>query len=366
MNDAIGGAANAYGYGVLSTLIANSTATHNRLDTLTAQASSGLVAQTYSGLAEGGRISLSLRPEIARHSAWQSAISVATTQMTETQSVLTQVESIASNLNEQLNTLNGLDASQVDAVAANARSSLQQLAGLLDTEVGGTYIFSGNDSGNPPVPNPDSILSTGFATQIATAVGNLSTAGAAATASATLAASSSNAAGVSPFTAALSQPASTINATLPSVEVGPGQRVTFGIAASANGTVMSAGSSTTGSYMRDLMRALATVGSLTSAQVSDPNFQALISDTRTSLRGAISAMTTEAGNLGQTQQSLTATATRLGDTAATLTTQVSNVEDVDMAKTLSALSQTQTQLQASYQMIAAENNLSLVKFLPVG
>jgi hypothetical protein len=37
-----------------------------------------------------------------------------------------------------------------------------------------------------------------------------------------------------------------------------------------------------------------------------------------------------------------------------------------MAQTLSDLTLTNTQLQASYQLIAGESGLSLVKFLPVG
>jgi hypothetical protein len=37
-----------------------------------------------------------------------------------------------------------------------------------------------------------------------------------------------------------------------------------------------------------------------------------------------------------------------------------------MAETLSSLSQVQTQLQASYQLIAGMSNLSLVKYLSVG
>jgi flagellin-like hook-associated protein FlgL len=37
-----------------------------------------------------------------------------------------------------------------------------------------------------------------------------------------------------------------------------------------------------------------------------------------------------------------------------------------MATTLSRLSQVQTQMQASYQLIASLNSLSLLKYLPVG
>ncbi|MBV8914283.1 MAG: hypothetical protein JOZ05_14730, partial [Acetobacteraceae bacterium] len=50
-------------------------------------------------------------------------------------------------------------------------------------------------------------------------------------------------------------------------------------------------------------------------------------------------------------------------TETALKTQISSAEDVDMASTLSQLTQVQTQMQASYQMIASFSGLSLVKFL---
>jgi flagellin-like hook-associated protein FlgL len=116
--------------------------------------------------------------------------------------------------------------------------------------------------------------------------------------------------------------------------------------------------------MRDLMRALATVGSLTNADQSDPGFLPLVQDTMTSLNGAISAMAEDTGVLGNTQAALTATQTTLADTQTALKSQVSSVQDVDMASTLSNVSLVETQLQASYQMIATVSQLSLAKFLP--
>ena len=115
--------------------------------------------------------------------------------------------------------------------------------------------------------------------------------------------------------------------------------------------------------MRDVLRALATIGSLSNAQVNDPNFDNLVQDTRISLSGAVDAMARDAGVLGNVQSSLTATQSRLSDTQTALTGQVSSAEDVDMAATLSRLSLVQTQMQASYQLIATLNGLSLAKYL---
>jgi flagellar hook-associated protein 3 FlgL len=117
--------------------------------------------------------------------------------------------------------------------------------------------------------------------------------------------------------------------------------------------------------MRDVLRALATIGSLSSSQLGAGGFQGLVQDTRTSLSGAISAMGTDAGVLGDAQSRLATTKTQLSDTSTALTSQVSSAEDVDMAATLSRITLTQTQLQASYQLIAGIGSLSLVKFLPV-
>ena len=348
--------------GILVSLIADSSRTKDALDALTTQAATGRIAETYAGLPNAGRLSLDLRPQIAHQAALQSGIDAATGRLTVAQAALTQLQTIASTLNAQLNSLNGLDAATVDSVAASARAALQQAAGLLDTQDAGTYVFGGSDTLNPPVPSPDAILSTGFATQIAAAVAGLGATSGPVTA-ATLASAGSNAPGTSPFSAALSQPAATVNATLPAVDVGLGLRVVVGLVASANAHGASTGPSTTGSAVRDLLRALATIGALTGAQATLGGFQGLISDTRDSLRGAISTLANEAGDLGQTQAALNATRTDLGDLSVALTTQVASGEDVDMAATLSKLSATQTRLQSSYQLIAAQNALSLTKYL---
>ncbi len=252
----------------------------------------------------------------------------------------------------------------MDVVAASARSALAQVAGLLDTKDGGVYVFSGQDTANPPVPNPDAITSSGFYTQIASAVSGLATNGAATTTANTLSIASSNAAGTSPFSTYLSQPAASIS--VPVVQIGTNRSQAIGLVASANLTGTSTGSSTTGSATRDLMRALATIGSLSSTQVNDAGFGALIQDTRISLSGAIDAMATDAGTLGNVQASLTARRSQLDAVATALNTQVSSAEDADMATTLSNLSQVQTQLQSSYKLIASLSGLTLAKFLPGG
>ncbi len=358
------GSASQANYGILGRLITDSQSVSKRLATLTEQASSGMVSQTYAGLGSGAARSLNLNTQLSSLTTWQSNIGQATGSMQVTQTAMTQAQSIASSFASSLNGLTGLSSTSVDSVAANARAALTQVAGLLDTQDGGIYVFGGQDSTNPPVPSPDNILSSGFYTQINAAVTGLTTNGASATIAATLAIGQSNTVGTSPFSAYLSQPASAIGTSV--VHVGPNATVQTGLLASANSVASSTGTSTTGSYMRDLMRALATIGSMSSSQASDSNFSSLVQDTRTSLTGVVSAMATDVGALGDRQSGLAKTQSELADTATALTSQVSGVEQVDMAQTLSELTQTQTQLQASYQLITGESALSLVKFLPAG
>ena len=70
--------------------------------------------------------------------------------------------------------------------------------------------------------------------------------------------------------------------------------------------------------------------------------------------------------LGDRQSALQARSSQLDDVGTALKGQVSDAQDVDMAETLSRLSQTQTQLQASYQLIATLRGLSLANVLGGG
>ena len=348
----------------LTQVIVGASHIKKNFDTLTEQASSGYISTTYDGLGGTAPTALALGPQISALTAAQANISAASGPAQITQTTMTQIQSIASGLMANMPNLNNLNSTEIDTISAQAQSDLTQVANLLDTQYGGVYVFAGQDSSNPPVPNPNQILSSGFFTQIQAAVSTMSTNGAAATTAATLAVASSNASGTSPFSSYMSQPSTSISP--PSVSTGNGQSQTIGLMAGANTNAVSTGTSTTGSYMRDLMRALATVGSLSSSQASDPNFASVIADTQTSVTNMVTAMSTDVGVLGEQQANLTTMGTNMSDTSTALTGQLTTAQNVDMATTLSDLSLTQTQLQASYQLLSASSGMSLVKYLAAG
>ena len=77
-------------------------------------------------------------------------------------------------------------------------------------------------------------------------------------------------------------------------------------------------------------------------------------------------MAGDTGVLGNRQAALATTQTNLAATQTALSTQLGTAQNADMARTLSDISLTQTQLQASYQVIASLSGLSLAKLLPIG
>lgn len=345
-------------YGLMQQLIADASATSQKLDQLTMQSTTGYVAGTYAGLdvatagSAGG--ALSLAPQIAGIDNTVANLNAAAGQMGVQQSTITTISQIASKVLSQFQTVDRLTPQGMATTATTAQQALSQIAGLLNSQDGQSYIFGGQDSGTAPVPNAAGITSTSFYTSIQSAVGTLSSGGATAT-SGVLAA----AAGNSPFAASLGT-----DPALPQVAGANGVMITTGIAANANAFIgTSTGASTTGSYMLDIMTSLAAIGSMTSSQVSDTNFSTFAASISGMLSGGIDAMAQDAGALGNNQALLATQSGNLQQTATALSAQLANTDQVNMTKTLSDLSSTQTQLQASYQLIAAMKTMSLTQYI---
>jgi flagellar hook-associated protein 3 FlgL len=348
-------------YGNLDPILAATAQVKQNISQLTEQTASGYLAQDYAGLGEGASQALDLTSEIAANTTLQANTQSAGTVASAAQSALGQIESIASNFTTQLDTLenSGTSGSSVQTIAAQANDALQQVAQLLNTQVGGTYVFAGQDSTDPPIPNAANITSSNFYTAINAAVAGLTTNGAPATEASTLAIASPG--GTSPFSTLLDSAGAQSE-----VDLGGGTRVKLAPLANTNSDAQSAGIGTTstGSYTRDIMMTLASIGSLTQSQSGDTNFLPFVQSAVTTLQGATTAINTDIGALGARQDQITTANTDLTQTATTLKGQLSNLQDADLTTVAASLSQAQTQLEASYQVISTLSQLSLTKFLP--
>jgi len=342
-------------------IISGSASTSNELAKLEEQSASGYVAQTFGGIGSASQTVFDLSPQVTQIAAYQSNIASATASMSVTQTAMTQIAAIAQTFTADLPSINDSSSNEIDSIAANARAALSQVAGLLDTTNGSDYVFSGEDTGNPPIADPDAITSTGMYTQISSAVGNLATLGASGVISAAVASASSDTSGTTPFSTYLSQ---TGEPVATSVQVGADQSAQTGLLANSNTLVpASSGTGTTGSYMRDLLMSLSVLGSLNSSQASDAGLPDLVSGLQDTLNNVISGMSTEQGVLGDSQTALTTQSTNYSDLSTTLTSQIANVQDVNLAAVSTQLQSVQTQLTASYQLIAGLKSLSLTNYL---
>ena len=197
------------------------------------------------------------------------------------------------------------DTGSLSLVAARARAAMVEVGQLLNSQSGGEYLFGGSDFGNPPVPDPDGLPTGGMARQIASAVASLGGGNAAAVAAATRAAAMDDAAGVTPFSAFLSDPATGLAEPRRSVPAGDGQSVPYGLAANRNGAAASTGE-TTGSWARDLLRGLASLAALGPGpgRLAGRFPGASSATIRQGLKSAANGLADEQGALGLTETRL--------------------------------------------------------------
>jgi len=311
-------------YSFMARMISNSNYVRDQLAQTQQQIASGYIADSYGGLGNQARTALSLAPAIAHQAAWSKNIDTAQGRLDITQSAMASISNIASSMFAQINTYNEGDPSSVANLAQQAKAALQQVGNLLNTKAGDVYVFAGQDTSNPPVPDTDP---------------------------ATLSAGLLSGTGSQPFS-------STLGMTAPTIQVGNGQFVQVGLLANAN-TIASSSAPTTGSYMRDMMTALAKLAGLGASGTPASDVGAA----RTYLSNSISAMATETGSLGNIQSSLSQRQTELSSLSLAFTKQLSSAQDVDAAAAISRAATLQTQLQASYQIIAQSQSLSLAKYL---
>jgi flagellin-like hook-associated protein FlgL len=350
---------------MLSQLQTDTAALRLRLQTLTAQTANGKVITKGAGdIAPQLPRAQNLSSQISRLGTYNTVVGQALGQTAATQTVLSQLGSIAKQFSDTV--AMQLDPSNPEAVtfAANqAKAAMVQVGHLLNQQYQGSYLFGGSDSANQPVPDPEGLPTSGMATQIAAAIGTLGGGNSAAVAATTLAAAQSDTAGVTPFSAFLSDPASGLAEPRRSIPAGDGQNVAYGLFANRNAAATSSGD-TTGSWVRDLLRGLASIAALTPAQASQTaDFNSMASEIRNGLQAARNGLADETGALGLTETRLSDTQSQNSTLVDALKSQLSNITDVDMAATLTDLQQTQTTLQASYTALGRLGSLTLSAYL---
>lgn len=322
---------------------------------------SGVQADSYAGLGDQRSQALSLQPEITRLSAWQQNVTTAQSELSLGTSAFGQIAAIGAALQTSLTSLESdRSPSTIQIAASQARQALSQLASLANTRGSTGYVFAGVHSDTAPITDPGSIGSSALVAGIAASVASVGANGAAATEAATVAAAADNGAGTSVFAPALSVDPASAASSARSVMVGVSDSVRAGFVLTQG---VPASAASTGSSIRDLMRALAVVASLPGADSSTQGYADLVADTTRSVTSTNDSLIQTQSQFGQLQNDLSTHASSLSTLSSALNKQLEASKGSDPASLSTALSTNKAQLTAAYSLIADMKGLSLAAYL---
>ena len=131
-----------------------------QFDDLQRQLSTGQKSSTYAGLGLDRGVTVGLNAQLSQIAGYDSSISTVGTRISLMNTALSQMTTITSQVKAamvQANT-NGSNGSGPSLAKQTGQSSLDQILGLLNTQAGGRYLFSGKATDTPSVETTDHIL----------------------------------------------------------------------------------------------------------------------------------------------------------------------------------------------------------------
>ncbi|MCK9918907.1 hypothetical protein MXD81_58265 [Microbacteriaceae bacterium K1510] len=128
-----------------------------QLTDLQRQMSTGQKSDTYAGLGLDRGLSIGLRAQISAVNAYSDTITNVGTRIGIMQTALQRVSDIANTTRSTILQANAAGTS-AGTLQATARTSLDELVGLLNTQSGDRYLFSGRDTDKPAVAPMTDIL----------------------------------------------------------------------------------------------------------------------------------------------------------------------------------------------------------------
>lgn len=355
-------------WGHHAALVVEALQTRSRLDAVERQIATGKNAQTFGELGHLAGLSIDARAALGHVDAFEAAIDRTRPRVETTQAILNRLMDIAQTGLDRVHQQFGVFPPPLSVVAAEAGKLLEEIRGLLNTAVDGDLLFNGTATQANGIPNwaptiPQPIAASGMFAGIQAQMTGLSPGSANAVIAATLALAASNAPGVTPFSAWLSSPAGLAEARL-SVRVDVALDIAWGFKANQNAVAVSA-PPTTGAAIRDLIWGISILAAADETQRANApqDFADVLQAVRAGLSSARAALAEEAGHLGTVQNRLDALKRHHETSRILLEKQIASVEDADLAALATRRSLLQTQLEASFRVLAALRELTLARFL---
>lgn len=287
----------------------------SNMSTTESQVATGLVSTTYGGIGDQTAAMEAAQSQGALASSYASSAQLGANQADLQDTQLTQLSSLASQLQQQITT--AVANNNGSALMSEAQSIFSQASQILNSQdANGNYIYSGGNSSTPPV-TPTTLSQLAALPNAAAAFTN----GTQAT----------------------------------SVQVGPGQDVQVGVLASAVGT--------------QLMQTLQDVANFNSG--SSGNFGATLTSAQSKFlsneigvaQNASQTVNDATGANGQVYQQLQAAVTQQQSMSTLYQGFVSNIQNVDMATASSNLTQDQVAMQAALEVTAQLGQVSLLNYI---
>jgi flagellar hook-associated protein 3 FlgL len=289
-----------------------------KLDNTNKQIASGVVADTYAGFGDKAQVLQATLSAQARNTAYTTATGIATTQTDMQDTQLTSLSSLAAQLQKAVS----------DAVANNDPTGLMATVGnvfsqavsILNTkDANGDYIYAGGKTDTAPV-------SVSSLSQLIAA----------------------------PSTASIF----TNGDNKKAVQVADGQSISFGVTASDAATGLMQALKDVAGFDAGASGSFDTSTNLSAAQTSFLTAQIAATST---VSAGLTAVTAQNGNVYNQLQNAT---TNQGTTDTLYKGFVDKVQNTNMADAATQLSLNQTALQASLQVTATLNQLTLLNYMP--
>ena len=288
------------------------TNTQKRLFDTQNSISSGKVAPNFAGLGADSSRFVNLQSSVSRVDQYLKNAQIVDQRMAQMETINGQIFDIASQFKTLL--VNGLNANQGADLDLNQKASdfLTQVSGLLNSQLDGRYLFSGSATDTAPVD----LNAAGFATPP----------------------------GVYPTTADTGYYQG--NATKLSARLDESFDLSYGVTADATG-------------YEELIRSLRLAADASLA----PQDQNRLEESLRVVNEAIQNIPNVTGQIGSTRAAIESIVNKHTDFKQFADKAIGDLANVDVAQAVTVLSQDQTTLEASYQVVARLSQLTLSNFL---
>ncbi|OUI85296.1 flagellin [Acetobacter orientalis] len=335
------------------------------------QTSTQTIGETFADLGPNRATALSLAPKISQVTSWQNNITQAQSSLKITASALQQIASLAQNMATNLLSMSGTSGSSSTATnsyAAQAQSALTELTSALNTSDGTGYVFAGNASNEKPLQGNASLSDSTLASTIASTVKSLTSSNASSIMESVTSATNDDKSIFASTLYASGNPATTTQNLQQAASsqrytvISSGETMQIG-AVATQGNASDASPTSTGSPIKDLMRDLMVVSSMSGMSSDTSGYADLVKQLHASLTTTVSQITNMETTIGTQQNTLTARASLLASMQTSLQTQLSNARSVDVAQVAIHSQDVNTSLKASFILISDMKDMSLANYI---